>query len=321
MKIAFLLFSLIFGSTTYAQNPGLFFEGKSFNFGTVSEGEVVEHTFVMYNKKRFPIEVKEVVASCGCTVAEVTEKVLEAGGRGEIKVVFDTEGFSGQKTKTIQMFTSDPGQEIYEFALTGKVRRDVEVVPGSALFGSIVKGSVNSRLLDIELGEGVKLKGVKTKSNFISVSVTDSTKLRVRTKNDIPLGAFKARVIVNTTSKENPTVIVPVLGRVVGEIVADPPELSYGLLEGPLAQDRIIKMRLVNRGSRKVNLKKITPSDDALSVSTESFDEGKIYFLSVKLEQGFLGTLNSNIKVVTDHPDPEQRELTIPVAAIVVERR
>jgi hypothetical protein len=77
------------------------FSETSFNFGTLKQGEKVEHTFIFKNIGKEPLVISEVHTSCGCTVADYTEKPVNPGSQGYVKVTFNSAGKHGQQFKTI----------------------------------------------------------------------------------------------------------------------------------------------------------------------------------------------------------------------------
>ncbi|SDH07200.1 Protein of unknown function [Psychroflexus sediminis] len=59
--------------------PVMEFDEAMHDFGTVEEGEVVEHTFVFTNTGDAPLIVSDANASCGCTVPTWTEGAIAPG--------------------------------------------------------------------------------------------------------------------------------------------------------------------------------------------------------------------------------------------------
>ncbi len=77
------------------------FEQPEFDFGTVNEGAVVEHTFKFTNTGKVPLTILKCRSSCGCTVPEWPEEPIPPGGTGEIKAKFNTEGKTQEQKKSI----------------------------------------------------------------------------------------------------------------------------------------------------------------------------------------------------------------------------
>lgn len=91
------------------------FEEPIFDFGEVNEGTIVQHTFKFTNTGKVPLTIMKARSSCGCTVPEWPEAPIPPGGRGEIKVKFDTEG-KGQKQKKAVTVTANtyPNETVVE---------------------------------------------------------------------------------------------------------------------------------------------------------------------------------------------------------------
>jgi len=77
------------------------YEQPEFLFGTVSEGDVVEHVFKFTNTGKVPLTILKCRSSCGCTVPEWPEEPIPPGGTGEIKAKFNTDGKMNDQKKSI----------------------------------------------------------------------------------------------------------------------------------------------------------------------------------------------------------------------------
>lgn len=83
--------------------PEFKFENTEFDFGTVNEGEIVNHIFTFTNTGKSPLIIDKATASCGCTVPDWPKQPIGAGETGEIKVRFDTKNKPNQQIKTISI--------------------------------------------------------------------------------------------------------------------------------------------------------------------------------------------------------------------------
>ncbi|QQS37725.1 MAG: DUF1573 domain-containing protein [Ignavibacteriales bacterium] len=88
--------------------PAIKFYDTQFDFGKVEEGKKVQHTFSFSNLGQGKLEIKDIVTSCGCTAALVSDKVLEPGQNGTLKVELDTSKRSGKMSRTVTVKTNDP---------------------------------------------------------------------------------------------------------------------------------------------------------------------------------------------------------------------
>lgn len=83
--------------------PVMEFEEKEHDFGTVEEGDVVEHTFTFKNTGEAPLIVSNAKASCGCTVPTWTKDPVAPGETGEMLVKFNTRGKPNQQMKQVRI--------------------------------------------------------------------------------------------------------------------------------------------------------------------------------------------------------------------------
>ncbi len=88
-----------------------------FDFGTINEGDKVEHVFKFKNiGKKADLVIVHAQASCGCTVPEWTKEPIKVGQTGEIKIVFNSTGKPGEQRKTVTLTTNtETGHEEINF--------------------------------------------------------------------------------------------------------------------------------------------------------------------------------------------------------------
>lgn len=71
------------------------------DLGSIEEGQKVEIAFEFTNNGKKPLVIKNVTATCGCTVPEVPKEPVMPGQKGYIKAVFDSQGRPGANQKSI----------------------------------------------------------------------------------------------------------------------------------------------------------------------------------------------------------------------------
>jgi hypothetical protein len=81
-------------------------DSASFDFGTVQEGDVVEHTFRFKNDGVYPLIINNITSSCGCTTPEWPRDPVDANASSSIKVRFDTKSKTGPQAKTITVYAN-----------------------------------------------------------------------------------------------------------------------------------------------------------------------------------------------------------------------
>jgi len=70
------------GEKKESAGPKIQFAEMVYDFGKVSSGELVKHTFVFTNIGTATLEIKDVRPGCGCTTAVTWDKVVAPGKTG-----------------------------------------------------------------------------------------------------------------------------------------------------------------------------------------------------------------------------------------------
>ncbi len=96
------------------------FGEMNYDFGTVSEGEKVEHIYKFKNTGKDPLVISNAQGSCGCTVPQWPKEPVAPGKSGEIKVVFDSKGKVGKQNKTVTI-TANTEPTTTTINITGEV--------------------------------------------------------------------------------------------------------------------------------------------------------------------------------------------------------
>jgi cytochrome c5 len=97
------------------------FENSFFDFGTVTEGDIVKHTFKFRNDGLGKVKFVKTETSCGCTTATGSLKEYAPGESGEMEVVVDTKGKKGIVVKTVTVTLDNNDVEKTELSLAMKL--------------------------------------------------------------------------------------------------------------------------------------------------------------------------------------------------------
>lgn len=98
------------------------FAENEYDFGTVTEGEKVTHTYSFTNTGDEPLILSNARGSCGCTVPEWPREPIAPGGTGEVTVVFNSRGKGGDRNQRVTITANtEPAQTF--LALKGTVEK------------------------------------------------------------------------------------------------------------------------------------------------------------------------------------------------------
>jgi Protein of unknown function (DUF1573) len=117
-KYAILGILLLFVSAVFAQEakveppviktdgPILTVEKNTHDFGDIYQGDVVEHTFKFTNTGNQPLLITNITTSCGCTTPQWPRDPIMPGGKGELKVGFNSAGKINKQTKVLPIISN-----------------------------------------------------------------------------------------------------------------------------------------------------------------------------------------------------------------------
>jgi|TARA_B110000285_G_scaffold233489_1_gene307427 hypothetical protein len=83
--------------------PVMEFEKEIFDFGTIAQGEKVNFIYKFTNTGDADLIISSAKGSCGCTVPDWPKQPIAPGEVSEIKVVFNSDGKSGNQHKDVSI--------------------------------------------------------------------------------------------------------------------------------------------------------------------------------------------------------------------------
>lgn len=87
--------------------PEIAFTDTVHDFGAISEGEKVRHTYAFENTGNEPLIISKVEPSCGCTAVEDwSSRPYAPGESGTITIEFNSDKRPGKQHKTISIITN-----------------------------------------------------------------------------------------------------------------------------------------------------------------------------------------------------------------------
>lgn len=85
---------------------------KVWNFGDLTEGEEVSHTFYFKNTGKHQLLIKKIETGCGCTTANYDKAPIAPGKEGKIEIAFNSAGRYGKQYKEIRIFANIPEKQV-----------------------------------------------------------------------------------------------------------------------------------------------------------------------------------------------------------------
>lgn len=289
--------------------PHLVVNESVYDFGAVKSGSPVEHKFLLQNSGKGVLKILKMHTSCGCTAAVLDADTVQPGATTFVKATFDTTGFQGAKMKTVRLYTNDPKQASITLTLQGTVQPDVQLSALRLGFGDVVQGQTPQQQFTatVDAASPLQIVEATTRSPYLTLKTENVTvngragkRVTVGLRPDTPIGAFRDRVSLKTTSTDNPVVNVPVVAQVQGDLVLEPSIVSFGVLNGPLEAPLYRDATLRSRSGRAVAIEKV--ESDNSSVSARVVQDG--------------GKTVIRVTVGTDAQGPFRARLTVTPVAV-----
>ena len=86
--------------------PVITFEEAEYNFGDITQGDVVEHTFTFKNTGTQPLVIDRIDVTCGCTTPTWTKEPILPGKTGTVVAKFNSAGKLGNQKKAITVHSN-----------------------------------------------------------------------------------------------------------------------------------------------------------------------------------------------------------------------
>ena len=310
---------------TATSDPRIVFKELLYDFGKVEQGDQVNRLFHFTNQGNRDLRIESVKTSCGCTAAVLSSGVIPPGQEGTISATFDTSKFFGEKVKTISVHSNDPLQPVTTLTLQGEIAVEVEVEPAQLYLGRVRReaGATHTIELLYDANKQIAITNITAESPLINVRSEDieknqkkGKKLFVTLRQDAPLGRVSTEITVTTTSQKRPTLSIPVFGHIEGDLLVQPPQVSFGVVRKGDTKEYDISIK--SRAPNPVRMVRTQSSTPAVIAEMDTAKDGEEYHLTLKVNpDGEAGQIRGEVQVFTDHP--VEKVLTIPVYGMLVD--
>ena len=276
-------------ATAPPEGPHIHIYETTHDAGTVYEGTKLSHTFSFVNIGKDTLSVTA-RSTCSCSAALLSDKNIPPGGKGKIKIEFNTKGKIGQTKQGALIRTNDPDNPLVNLTIVAIVKASVKVVPEKLWIDEIAAGEkVEREILVFDPGDSTL--------SFEHVNVTEGITARimpVKVKNDsrvVPVllsitggkkpGEFEKRISVKTNDPVKPELTVTIAGIVVGEAKAFPPLVFFG--EAQPDSQVIQTSTITSTNGNKLKITRVASNSPFISTEIKPLTPGEKYTLITTL--------------------------------------
>jgi len=255
---------------------------REHDFGTVARASKQVHVFEFKNTTGADLLLNQVRTSCGCTKPKILTQHVKPDQIGKVEATFDTLKFFGKRGATLSVSVQKLGQyseyaEV-QFAVKGKIRRDVVVSPGMFDFQDVNVSETAKRTAKLWYAgkPDWKILDVKSTNSNLKIDFKELERdpvagkvlyeLVVNLNEDQPAGQFLDNLTIVTNDPATSGMPVEVCGSVNTVINIAPIAL------GVVNQGQVIEKKLIVRSPIPISIDEIQTSCEKIKFAPS---EGK----------------------------------------------
>jgi len=307
------------------------------DFGVVATASLQEHIFEFTNTTGDDLYLNSVRASCGCTKPFILTPVVKAGETGQLKAVFDTKTFYGEKSATLtvptqKVGTRNGGQFVelgeLQFSVKGSIRRDVVFSPGEIGFNHLASTDPVSQKVRVSYAGNPnwKIESTKTSNSNVQVEISEISRDLQAGRVDYDLtvsmnpaqepGTFNDSLSIITNDPKTSGMSIALRGRIQSVLEAAPIQLGIVHQGTPLTKKWVV------RSAHAFKVVQVQTNNPRLHFSP-SEGEKAVHILTYTLDTSQTGSVEDEITLFTDATGQEQTKVKFSaqvVPATVVDR-
>ncbi len=305
-----------------APTPVLSFNKVHHDFGRIYADRKVSYRFKATNTGGAPLQIKQVVPSCGCTYTLVGQWYLKPGESTEIEATFNPAGMRGAVRKTMQVVSEDPVNPAITLSFEADVVQEIMASTTALFFDDVVRTVPRKATLRLQSGNGQPVQILDAKAPgapYLSATfrsegrdvvvevVLDGSKVRPMQQSGVD------SLTIRTRSERMPTIPISIQWALRPVIIASPAKLAWAEAAGRPLRGTLTLQQANGKPFRVLAAK---PSHSLIQVE----GVGKAAAVKQELTVTFsakakAGSYNEHILFTLD--DPDQPELDVRFSAVL----
>ena len=125
-KVAFWLAAacLLIAQPAFAAGPRMELSTDTWDFGEIYQWTNPKTEIAVKNTGNRDLRILDVKASCGCTVAVISDRLIKPGSEGRLRIEFASYNFTGKIAKDVVLVTDDPASPNKVIRIHGVIKAD-----------------------------------------------------------------------------------------------------------------------------------------------------------------------------------------------------
>jgi hypothetical protein len=305
--------------------PKAVFPEMTWDAGRVIKGDVIRHAYEVKNEGDAPLQVLEVVPSCGCTVAEF-DREIAPGASGKINVVVDTSTFDGPSTRWIGVLTNDPSNPRVQLAIKSETFPYLRARPGYARYIYVQHEPVGTITQTLWAADGfadLQVTRVESPYPYLEVSFAEAKpeernpdgegrqwRVSSTLRADAPVGALTDYVKIYTNHPQQRLITIPVSGFVRPVFAPTPNKVDVGTRS--LTEAYRTSLVIANFATETIEITRAEVDIPGVLAELQAVTPGRRYNVHLTFQPAVAkGPLDGKLRLTT--ASPKQPEIVVPI--------
>lgn len=252
------------------------FTHRSHNYGTLARGAEAVYRFELENLYEEDVHIASVSSSCGCTTPTIEKATLKTFEKGAIHARFNTQSFLGSKSATINVVIDKPYYAEVTLQVTGFIRSDVVLTPGTVNFGTVKQGSESEKTVHVSYAgrDNWGLTDIRSANQNLSVRLEETHRGGGRVEYDMIIqlkgggtaGYSHDQLTLVTNDLQNQLIPLSVLSNVEAELTVSPRLLAFGTVK----PGQTVTKKIIVRGKSDFNILDVECASDQLEFNSRN---------------------------------------------------
>lgn len=294
--------------------PKMVLDKTVYDFGSTSMVTQLAGKFIISNTGEGVLELKKPVPSCGCTVPALKTDKLAPGEKTELNFTVNISAIKGHIEKHITLPSNDPTQPSVNLTLKADIIPTFDVSPASISLGTIHQGTITNVSVQVKRisGKPLELSRADSGQKFVRVKIApvagsnDVAQVQIEIEAEGTPRHFNETVKLFGGDDKQPAITIPVSGRIVGDLTANPEAQFWGIADPanwPGAHpDQTTKKFLItcNKTDAKLEITKATTDLADVTLDVKPVEAGKSYEVVATLAKAPKENERGSIKLETN---------------------
>ena len=303
-----------------ADGTGLVAGDRTRDVGRVAPLARIQWVVTLTNGTAQPVGIRNVRTSCSCLVPPWRTQTLPAGGQMQMPLELIASGVPGPFIEHLEFEASTPAEPKVRLEIRGEVYQPVEAVPAFAMLHVTpdawkdevaVARIVNHESTPVEVS-GVRSLHPSFEGRLVTVRAGFEYMLEMRVTQALPNGNHYGRFELATSSTNVPRVEVTAFVPGLSAVALGPRSLRLPANPGPSTTSAPVHIRSTT--SHALEFRPNPTAPPGTRAVLESVEKGRLYRLSLVIEEGFHRPEAGDPTVVLESNHPAYRTLRVPIS-------